>query len=197
VFISEFSLLISAAMLWLSSQHQMLAGGRTKPHSGRKRQEPGYLGLAADQLRVEPRNRRLCERDQRQPRRSRSPSSSIPNDTSYTIEVFRTGVVWRPCRKTGNATGNSIRHSRSLFRRLIQPLDSRECNWLGGYTLTVSNTADPTDWVSGIYLAKLTGSSGNQSYIIFVVRDDSRPSRLLTIYQSTETTFQAYNAWGW
>jgi hypothetical protein len=47
-----------------------------------------------------------------------------------------------------------------------------ECNWSLSYKLSV-----PTDWVSGIYLAKLTKTSGGkQSYIIFVVRDDSRLS---------------------
>ncbi len=49
--------------------------------------------------------------------------------------------------------------------------------------------------MSGIYLAKLTGKpSGKQSYIIFVVREDDRPSDFL--FQSSVTTFQAYNNWG-
>ena len=42
---------------------------------------------------------------------------------------------------------------------------------------------------------KLTGaSSQKQSYIIFVVRDDARRSGLL--FQSTVTTYEAYNTWG-
>jgi len=64
-----------------------------------------------------------------------------------------------------------------------------ECNWTSAYTLTV-----PTTWTSGIYLARLTGNtSGKQSYIIFVVRDDGRPSDL--VFESSVTTFQAYNFW--
>src|SRR5438105_15702240 len=71
-----------------------------------------------------------------------------------------------------------------------------ECHWTNPYTLTIpNNTSDPTDWMSGIYLAKLTaGTSGKQSYIIFVVRDDARTSDLL--FQSSVTTYQAYNSWG-
>jgi PKD repeat protein len=70
-----------------------------------------------------------------------------------------------------------------------------ECDWLSHYTLTVpNNTSDPTDWTSGVYLAKLTaGVSGKQSYIIFVVRDDARISDFL--YQAAFSTYQSYNNW--
>ncbi len=69
-----------------------------------------------------------------------------------------------------------------------------ECHWQVSYTLT-TKTDDSHEWLSGIYLVKLTGStSGKQSYIIFVVREDERPSDFL--FQSSVTTFQAYNNWG-
>jgi hypothetical protein len=64
-----------------------------------------------------------------------------------------------------------------------------ECNWQDPYVLQI-----PEDWTSGFYLAKLTANSGKQSYIIFVVRDDRRPSDFL--FQSSVTTYQAYNNWG-
>lgn len=69
-----------------------------------------------------------------------------------------------------------------------------ECDWTDPYLVTTANPADPTDWLSGIYLAKLTTASGKQSYIIFVVREDERTSEYL--FQSSTTTFQAYNNWG-
>src|SRR5205807_1234894 len=71
-----------------------------------------------------------------------------------------------------------------------------ECRWTNPYVLAIPSTpGDPTDWASGVYLAKLTtGVSGKQSYIIFAVRDDARPSSYL--FQSSVTTFQAYNSWG-
>jgi hypothetical protein len=63
------------------------------------------------------------------------------------------------------------------------------CKWVDPYPVTI-----PTDWLSGVYLAKLTGvPSGNQSYIMFVVRDDRRAD---FVFQSTVTTYQAYNNWG-
>jgi hypothetical protein len=69
-----------------------------------------------------------------------------------------------------------------------------ECNWSRSFSVTTSNPSDPTDWVSGIYVAKLTASSGRDRYIPFVVRDDSRSSSL--VYQQSVNTDQAYNSWG-
>ncbi len=69
------------------------------------------------------------------------------------------------------------------------------CNWMRPYTLMTHDTGAGSDWLSGVYLAKLTTSdSGKQSYIIFVVRDDDRPAGL--VYQLPVTTYQAYNFWG-
>ena len=48
-----------------------------------------------------------------------------------------------------------------------------ECHW---NAVSVNNSPSyfiPTDWTSGVYLAKLTANaSGKQRYIIFVVRDN-------------------------
>jgi hypothetical protein len=59
------------------------------------------------------------------------------------------------------------------------------CWWAPSYTLTV-----PTDWTSGVYLAKLQNENGYQNYIIFVVRD-GRPAAFL--FQQAITTDEAYN----
>jgi hypothetical protein len=68
-----------------------------------------------------------------------------------------------------------------------------ECDWKDPYELTIPALA-VTDWASGVYLAKLVGSSGAQSDVVFVVRDDARRSDFL--FQSSVTTFEAYNDWG-
>src|SRR5262249_39387742 len=68
-----------------------------------------------------------------------------------------------------------------------------ECNWSAPTTVTTSNS-NPTQWVSGFYVILLTGSSGLQRYIPFVVRDDSRVSDLL--WHVSFNTYEAYNAWG-
>ena len=52
----------------------------------------------------------------------------------------------------------------------------------------------PTSWTSGVYLAKLTSSRGNSSFIIFVVRDDSGTADI--VVQISVNTYQAYNSRG-
>ena len=57
------------------------------------------------------------------------------------------------------------------------------------------------DWVSGVYLARLTGSrDGKQSFIPFVVRETSHtrgtPHRAPLLMQCSVNTWQAYNNWG-
>lgn len=116
-------------------------------------------------------------------------SSAAP---TYTLAIYRIG--WY-----GGAGGRLV-HSATLpgSKQATPPVNSItgliECNWNESYRVTVPNTADKTDWASGIYLAKLTPSAGTQSYIIFVVRDDSSVSPYL--FQSAPTTSQAYNNWG-
>jgi VCBS repeat-containing protein len=63
----------------------------------------------------------------------------------------------------------------------------------------VSATWNSTGQTSGIYLAKLTRIDGGvpstaASHIVFVVRDDARPSTML--FQTSDTTWQAYNRYG-
>lgn len=51
----------------------------------------------------------------------------------------------------------------------------------------------PSDWVSGVYVAKLTHEvSKLQSYIIFIVKDE-RVADL--VFQCSDNTWQAYNRW--
>src|SRR5260370_8861450 len=110
------------------------------------------------------------------------------NDASYHLEMYRMG--WY-----GGAGGRLVLSAvqRTGFLQPMPVADSTtgliECNWTSPYTLTI-----PTIWVSGFHLVKLTGSSGKQSYIIFVVRNDAYASTYL--FQSSVTTYQAYNNWG-
>jgi hypothetical protein len=64
----------------------------------------------------------------------------------------------------------------------------RECRWEPCTTLEVAQ-----DWVSGVYLGKLSATKHRyQSYIIFIVRDE-RPADF--VFQCSDNTWQAYNAW--
>ena len=114
-------------------------------------------------------------------------------EPNYTIEIFRTG--WY------DGLGGRRMNDPIIRKGTRQPLPIEdeasgliECNWKDPYILRIPDRAD--DWISGIYLAKLTASrTGKQSYIIFVVRDDDRKSDIL--FQSSVTTYQAYNNWGY
>jgi hypothetical protein len=104
----------------------------------------------------------------------------------FTIEIYRTGYY-------GGAGG---RHVLSLgsFKGVTQPDPPigpnrlRECQWEACTEITI-----PDDWVSGVYVGKLTAErDGWQSYVIFIVRDDRRADFL---FQCSDTTWQAYNRW--
>jgi hypothetical protein len=115
-------------------------------------------------------------------------------DPSFSIDIYRMG--WY-----GGAGARLVKGSiqRDGIRQTVPIPDPEtgliECDWVPSYDLTTDATGDPADWLSGVYLAKLTGrEGGKQSYIIFIVREDARPSDYL--FQSSVTTFQAYNSWG-
>jgi hypothetical protein len=117
-------------------------------------------------------------------------------DPAYTIEIYRMG--WYNGKGGRQVAPAVFRKSTKQPAPIINDVMGLiECDWQDPYVLKIpdNNIDDPSQWASGFYLAKLTGSrSGKQSYIIFVVRDDSRPSDIL--FQSSVTTHQAYNNWG-
>ncbi len=64
----------------------------------------------------------------------------------------------------------------------------RICHWARSTAFTV-----PENWVSGVYLGKLSCSAHRyESYLIFVLRDDRKADIL---FQTSDTTWQAYNKW--
>lgn len=116
-------------------------------------------------------------------------------DPVFTLEVFRMG--WY------GGTGARRMAAPIKLRGTQQPIPTPdpttgivECQWSNPHILNIPyDPSDLTNWASGVYLVRLTGNrSGKQSFIIFVVRDDSRPSTFL--FQLSTNTFQAYNNWG-
>lgn len=69
----------------------------------------------------------------------------------------------------------------------------RECQWEPSVEFTI-----PSDWVSGVYLGKLTTIPESesepywQSYVIFIVKDTREADFL---FQCSDNTWQAYNKW--
>ena len=104
----------------------------------------------------------------------------------FKLEIFRTGYY--------NGDGARLVKSFDSLQGIAQPDPAvgenyvRECNWKPSVEFEI-----PEDWLSGVYLGKLTEeTSGIQSYVIFIVRDD-RPCDLL--FQCSELTWSAYNRW--
>lgn len=114
-------------------------------------------------------------------------------DPQYSLTVYRMG--WYGGAGARRVLGPIVREGRQQPMPTADPVTGLiECQWEASYELATSD-GDAADWLSGIYLIKLIGrDSGKQSYIIFVLRDDARPSDLL--FQSSVTTYQAYNSWG-
>lgn len=120
-------------------------------------------------------------------------------DPNFTIDIYRMG--WYGglgARKMGSTiTLASVKQpvpgmdpATGLVDCLLPAPANPNGPWQSSYSFTV-----PCDWVSGVYLAKLTTMpTGKQSYIHFVVRDDYRPSDFL--FQCSVSTYQAYNPWG-
>jgi hypothetical protein len=106
--------------------------------------------------------------------------------TLFRLDIYRMGYY-------GGAGG---RHMLSLgplngTRQPEPPVGQRrlrDCRWESSATIAI-----PGDWISGVYVGKLTAEQAElQSYVIFIVRDE-RPADF--IFQCSDTTWQAYNRW--
>ena len=106
--------------------------------------------------------------------------------SNFKLEIFRTGYYSgdgaRLIKRFDSLKG--ITHPDPLVGENYL----RECQWEPAVEFEI-----PDDWLSGVYLGKLTAEKENvQSYVIFIVRDD-RPCDLL--FQCSELTWTAYNRW--
>lgn len=109
----------------------------------------------------------------------------------FKLEIFRTGYY--------NGAGARLMKTIGPLQGETQPdpeigeKDLHECRWKPAVSLTI-----PDDWVSGVYLGRLTALKDDtgygywQNYVIFIVKDD-RPADVLL--QCSDNTWQAYNRW--
>ncbi|GAA4454645.1 hypothetical protein GCM10023156_27410 [Novipirellula rosea] len=106
--------------------------------------------------------------------------------SEFTIEFYRLGYYRGDGGRLVHASGTlqgSVQEMPSVGPRRLQ-----NCQWPSSYEMRI-----PEDWVSGVYVGKLTElTEGLQSYVIFVVRD-SRHTELM--FQCSDHTWQAYNRW--
>ena len=113
-------------------------------------------------------------------------------EPAYTVDVFRMG--WYGGTGARRVAGPIERPGRAQPMPAPDPVTGlMECRWAEPYHVRTADGDGP--WPSGVYLARLTArASGRQAYVVFVVRDDTRRAALL--FQSSVTTFAAYNNWG-
>jgi hypothetical protein len=114
---------------------------------------------------------------------------SLAQAGKYNLDVYRLGYY-------GGAGGRLVSSVVGLngvtqAAATIDPTTRLvEAKWNTSYTLQTA-----ADWTTGLYLAKLTDSTtGKQSYVEFVVRDDNRPAEIG--FQEANNTVAAYNNYG-
>jgi hypothetical protein len=111
----------------------------------------------------------------------------------FQLDVYRMGYY--------GGTGGSLKATYGPLNATPQPVPDigpapgrlRECRWKPSVEFTI-----PDDWVSGVYLGKLTTLPESshepywQSYVIFIVRDKRKADFL---FQCSDNTWHAYNRW--
>ncbi len=107
------------------------------------------------------------------------------NASIFSLTIYRSGYYQgtggRLIRPVQTITGHA---QPDCYRDLQTGLASCS-NWAVSTSLAI-----PSDWVSGIYIAKFSDNHGD-NFAIFTVRDDARKSDIL--YQQSMFTSQAYN----
>lgn len=112
----------------------------------------------------------------------------VTANVAYDIDIYRIGYYGGM-----GARRIATRQQSSPVVQICQSLaDPADCsNWLVTDSWTI-----PTDQVTGVYVAKVSPSTGVVSaslgsHILFVIRDDEGASDIL--FQTADTTWQAYN----
>jgi hypothetical protein len=111
--------------------------------------------------------------------------STEPTD-NFRLDIYRMGYY--------GGKGGRLVKSIPAIKGVMQPTpkDGRryliECNWRASTSFEI-----PEDWVSGVYLGKLTTEHTEaQAYIIFIVRDDREAD---VLFQCSDLTWCAYDRW--
>lgn len=119
-------------------------------------------------------------------------SFKIKASSAYKIDFYRLGYYGGDGARKQNSTSITVNNPANQPTCLSDAATQNyDCgNWSVSASWTVPSTA-----VSGVYIAVLTRlDNGGDSHIPFVVRDDSSHSDI--IYQTSDTTWEAYNLYG-
>jgi hypothetical protein len=115
------------------------------------------------------------------------------DSTNYRLDIYRLGYYG------GDGARKVATINKSLTTAQVQPHPIVDISIglidAGNWSVSASWTI-PEDAVSGVYFAKLVRQDGTagQSMVPFIVREDGSTSDI--VFQTSDTTWQAYNAWG-
>jgi len=109
-------------------------------------------------------------------------------DPEYRVRVFRTGSYRGAGARQVAEAGPRAAQTQPEPRRVARTGYTSAANW------SASMRFDTSEWPSGVYLARMTGSSGEEDHAILVVREPERAADAVVLL--SDTTFQAYNQWG-
>ncbi|MFN0118304.1 MAG: N,N-dimethylformamidase beta subunit family domain-containing protein, partial [Elusimicrobiota bacterium] len=111
--------------------------------------------------------------------------------SAYSIDIYRMGYY----------AGNGARKIATISPSVPLPQSQPSCLTAPGQLIDCGNWSESASWVvpstatSGVYFARLKRTdTGGASHIVFVVRDDASTSDI--IFQTADTTWQAYNSYG-
>jgi hypothetical protein len=115
--------------------------------------------------------------------------------TSYHIDILRAGwYQGNGARKVVSGLRPSVQLPQTQPACLVDETNTSGLIDCGNWSPSASWTV-PRDAVSGLYFARLVrDDTGGSSYVLFVVRNDASHADI--VYQTSDTTRAAYNAYG-
>jgi hypothetical protein len=107
--------------------------------------------------------------------------------SDYSLDIFRMGYY-------GGKGGRWMKSFNNLKgKQQTVPVPDNKTNFLECRWDTALKVTIPGDWMSGVYIGKLTAKKDNsQAYVIFIVKDERKADFL---FQCSDLTWQAYNRW--
>lgn len=126
--------------------------------------------------------------------------STQADGTLYSLGIYRLGWYGGMGGRLKFLLSNQVGHAQGFYDAqahrlvnckscLVNPdMGFVEANWQPSYTLNV-----PSDWVTGVYLAKFADTGGLQTYVPFDVLGNDHSTYIVV---TADTTYEAYNTWG-
>ncbi len=126
-------------------------------------------------------------------------ASTQTNNAVYSIEIYRLGWYGGTGGRLMTSIKSQIGHQQGYYNpNSHQLIDCTSCtvdvstglvdaHWHPSYTLTI-----PSNWMTGVYLAKFIDANNLQTYVPFDVKGPTTSYIAVT----ADTTYQAYNDWG-